>query len=341
MVVLEREAQFGYHATGRSAATLVELETDPVMHELLAESAAFFRSAPSELGTRILDTSGVLLLYDAADFESISASAPDIRSRGTAIELLEPDQTRHRFPVLERSPFDAAAWLPAGGRLDVPTLLQTYLDLARTHGAIVRSGIEVTGILRDGDTCIGVKVGDRTIKANVVVNAAGAWAGQLARAAGVGLPVEPLRRTVVCFDPPPKFTPKSWPLISFESRKLYFGPENDLLLCCPMDELPSDPCDARADDDSVRATLARLAELVPPFADVEAVSTRAGLRTFAQDRKLLVGADPALEGFFWLAGQGGWGIETSPATARLAADLIIDGGSDWAHASTLSPARFR
>jgi D-arginine dehydrogenase len=131
-----------------------------------------------------------------------------------------------------------------------------------------------------------------------------------------------------------------WPFVVSDPHHLYFAPESGGLLLSPMDETPSEPCDARADDVAIAEAFERLAPLAPALVPQALRRRWGGLRSFSPDRVPVVGEDPRLRGFFWLAGQGGCGIETSPFLGQIAADLLLHGRTDRFEAATLSPARF-
>jgi len=146
---------------------------------------------------------------------------------------------------------------------------------------------------------------------------------------------------VVSFDPPPGFVTEGLPLLSYDARGVYLATEGRGLIASPMDEDPVPPCDATADPAQIELALERLGRLAAPLVPRGIIAARAGLRTFAPDRRPVIGEDPARPGFFWLAGQGGTGIETSPAVGRLAAELITRGApGDPDLATALSPGRF-
>jgi len=197
-------------------------------------------------------------------------------------------------------------------------------------------------VLRERDRCLGVVLEGRTVRARIVVDAAGAWAGTLAQLAGATpIPILPRRRTVITFAAPPALEVRRWPMVDSEAQRYYFKPESGGLLASPMDQTPSEPCDARPTELDVAEVLDRLQRFAPSLAPRALRQRWAGLRSFAPDELPVVGFDPSLEGFFWLAGQGGVGIETSPALGRLAAELILDGASEIDPAGALLPTRFR
>ena len=342
IVILEREEQPAYHASGRSAAVLVELDTIPALHQLKVRSAGFFREPPSGFSENpLLDRSGALLLLGGGMWETLVQIAPSLEGMGTRLELLSPAETVARVPVLSEGDFDGAALLPEDGQMDVHELLQSYTRHAKKRGVVQQLSTEVEAVLVERGRCIGVKTRAGALYARWVVNAAGAWAGTVGRLAGAErISLVPHRRTVVTFPVPEEVDVRGWPLVQSEMHRLYFRPESGgLLLLCPMDEEPMEPCDARADDLVVAEGIDRLTRIAPRLAPRTIHRSWAGLRTFAADRVPVVGEDPRLPGFFWLAGQGGCGIETSPIMGQVAADLIVSGKTDRFDARLLSPSR--
>jgi D-arginine dehydrogenase len=205
---------------------------------------------------------------------------------------------------------------------------------ARVAGLAPRAG---------GGWRVATAAGD--FEGEVLVNAAGAWAGEIGRLAGLGdLGLQPLRRTAVRVEPRMRDGLAGWPFVVDVDERFYFKPDAGALLISPGDETPSAPCDAQADELDV-------AYAVQAFEDVTTEQVRrvahrwAGLRTFAPDRVPVVGLDPRAEGFFWLAGQGGYGIQTSPAMGQAAAGLLTEGRlanclrEEGVTEAALSPAR--
>jgi D-arginine dehydrogenase len=347
IAILEREPRCGQHASGRSASTFSSFSVDAREMPVLVEASAFFRAPPAALVHEpILDATGVLLLFDAPDWPVAACAARELAARGLRIDFLDAGGARERMPVAGASDVAGALYFPDDGRVDVPRLLDAYLGYARRRGAEVLVGTVFHEVLVDQGACTGVVTSAGTLGARWVVNAAGAWAGHVAVLAGATpIPFHPCRRTVITFDAPGSLPEGSlpvarWPLVSYESRGLYFGPEAGGLLACPMDEDLVTPGDAVPNPAVIEQTRERLEALVPAIAPGMLRGSRAGLRTFAPDRGLVLGEDPLLRGFFWLAGQGGWGIESSPIVSRIAAELIARGETSWAGAEAMSPARF-
>jgi D-arginine dehydrogenase len=241
---------------------------------------------------------------------------------------------------LQEGELTGAVLLPDDGFIDIHELLTSYMRHAKRCGIEFRFGVEVSSIIRERGECRGVATTTGVIRARRVVNAAGAWVGEIARAAGA-TPIEfrPLRRSIAILPAPPGIDVRCWPMVLSDSHNVYFRPESGGLLFCPMDEVAMAPCDASPDEEIIAEGLERLRALAPALVPRVLGRRWAGLRTFSPDRVPVVGDDPALPGFFWLAGQGGCGIETSPALGQIAADLIVNGKTNLFDADSLSPMR--
>jgi D-arginine dehydrogenase len=339
VVLLEREPAPARHATGRSAAALVELSTDPIEARLLHAGGEALRRPPPGFAP-LLRPTGTVELLDDAGWRAAGEAAPWLRELGVVLELIGAGEVARRFPEITAPAVAGAAWMPTCGRIDVPALVDGFLAGARRAGVDLRCGAEVTGLRRDGrgwtaTTPAGEVGGD------VVVDAAGPWVAGVAALAGA-LPIRftTRRRTVILFDPPPGRDLTAWPLIAFDAARFYIGPEGDALIASPMDEDRIDPCDAAPDPAVIEGALAKVRALAAPLAPQRLRGARAGLRTFAPDERLVIGPDPRQPGFFWLAGQGGIGIESCFPAARLAAEWIATGACSWPDAAAFAPERF-
>jgi D-arginine dehydrogenase len=342
VLIVEREAQPGYHTTGRSAASLVEMDPVVPLQLLKAQSAPFLRHPPPGFAEHaLLQPSGILGLFQEPAWSAIQQVVPFVEAQGTVVQLLSQSEVIDRIPVLSRQHFDGGALLPEDGHLDVHELLWSYLGHAGRRGVQRLCGVDVQGFGVSGGRCRSVHTSAGEYTARWVVNAAGAWAGRVAALAGASpVPLTPCRRTIITFAAPDDLDVRGWPLVAHDAHQLYFAPESGGLLASPMDEDPMEPCDARPDETRIAEAMERLAQLAPRLVPKALRRTWAGLRTFAPDRVLVVGEDPLVKGFFWLAGQGGCGIETSPAVGQIAADLLLDGRTERYDAAVLSPARF-
>ena len=344
VLLLEREDQPAYHTTGRSAALFLEHSTDPLVRQLLTTAAPFIRRPPDGFPRDLVDPTGVLLLASGEQWREMRERSRVMLDEGIRNRLVTSlEQMRELVPVLDPPDglVQGGMLVTDSGHLDVHGLLWGYLGRAARRGCERRCGVEVLDVITRGGRCEGVETSAGTFRAPLVVNAAGAWVGQIGRMAGA-LPLEfsPLRRTIITFDAPLDMDCSRWPMVDHEGYAVYFKPESGGLLASPMDETPSPPCDARPGEEDMALAVHRLQTLAPDLAPRTFKQKWAGLRTFSPDRLPVVGHDPTVEGCFWLAGQGGWGIEMSPATGRMAAEMIVTGRSTVAAAEALSPCRF-
>jgi D-arginine dehydrogenase len=342
IALLERESQHGYHSTGRSAATLVEKDPIPAVQQLKAMGGRFLRDAPSGFSDNpLLNPCPVMLLYRQPTLADFDIAVDSLRRDHIGFEVLGAADAKERVPALMLHEPERAIVLTSCGRIDVHELLTSYLRHARNRGALIRTTSEVRGLVVENGRCRAVVTDAGTLTARWVVDAAGAWAGVIAQLAGAAdIALEPRRRTIVTFAPPPNLSVSGWPFTISEADHLYFAPESGGLLLSPMDQDPIAPCDAQPDDEVIAAAMERLRGLAPSIVPVSLKRKWSGLRTFSPDSIPIVGEDPRVEGFFWLAGQQGFGIESSPAIGQIAADLIARGTTDRFDASILSPARF-
>lgn len=344
VLLVERERAAGYHATGRSAALALEFDAHPTVQRLKAMGTRFLREPGAGFSHNpLLQTQGAMLLFREPTLSAVHGLAVQRRGAGTvAIDLLSPAQARERVGVLEAREFDGAVLFPDSARIDVHELVSSYLRGAKSRGVEIRYDLEVTGIRVERGACSAIATPRGEIRARRIVNAAGAWAGPIGALAGAApLELTPRRRCAVVYDAPQRLDVRGWPHVGSPHHGVYFEPESGGLLMSPMDEDAMLPCDAHPDELVVAAGLERLRALAPAIAPRSLRRRWAGLRTFAPDGVPVVGEDPLLRGFFWLAGQGGTGIATSGAIAAIAVDLFTEGRTERLDASALSPARFR
>jgi D-arginine dehydrogenase len=342
VAVLERESQHGYHSTGRSAATLVEKDPIAPVQQLKALGGKFLRNPPPGFSDNaLLNPCPVMILYRRQLIPATDAAIETLRRDRIAFEVLKAAEAMERVPALTLDDADRVIVLTACGRIDVHELLTSYLRHARTRGAVIRTSCEVKDFIIEGGHCRGVVTDKETLNARWVVDAAGAWAGIIAQKVGaIEINMEPRRRTIVTFAPPAGMSVSRWPFIISEADQIYFAPESGALMLSPMDQQPSAPCDAQPDDEVIAAAMERLRLLAPSIMPRALKRKWSGLRTFSPDSIPVVGEDPRVKGFFWLAGQQGFGIESSPAMGQIAADLLVRGKTESFDASILSPARF-
>ena len=344
VLLLESEDRPGRHATGRSAATFFESYGNATVRALTRASRAFLERPPDGFGeTPLLSPRSAMFVADAGRLDKLVATAA-LPDAVLPMQRLSIEETLTRCPILRREWIGGGVLDASGQDLDVAAIHQGYLRLARRHGAQLSCDAGNVAITRSGRVWqVGCAAGE--FEAPVLVNATGAWADRVAQQAGarpVGL--RPLRRTVVMLPAPPGYDMRDWPMVIDVDETFYFKPDAGQLLLSPANEDPSDPCDAMPDELDVAIAVDRFETAT--IVSVEKLNHRwAGLRSFVADRSPVVGYDPQAEGFFWLAGQGGYGIQMAPALARSAAALLLhrslptDLLAQGVTAEALAPAR--
>lgn len=320
VVLLEQEARPGYHSTGRSAAIFIQNYGNAVIRALSAASRPLFEAPdPAFFAEPLLSPRGILFV--AAEDELAEHEALLAESDG--LNPVTVDDAVGLVPLLDPARITAAAYERDASDIDVNALHQGWLRKSRAHGTTLHVDAALLGARRVGRKWL-VETGQGPVEANVIVNAAGAWADTVARACGLSpVGLTPMRRSIAVLPCPEGYDCRRWPLVASSGDRWYFKADAGRLLVSPADEDPVEPHDAFVDDMVLAEGLDRYQQAVR--AEVTHVEANwAGLRTFAPDRSPVVGFDPAVEGFFWLAGQGGYGIQTAPALSRFAAALILD-----------------
>ena len=325
VLVLERESQPGYHSTGRSAAVLHSSYGNRAIRALTAASAPFYRDPPSGFTEAPLARPrAVLKVASAEQLAELEQELERSRWFVPQARRLDAQACLELVPAL-RADYVAAGMIdPTMLDLDVAVILAGFLRGARAHGAVVRTSARIDAIERvSGDWRIATESGE--VRAPFLVDAAGAWADAVAELAGLEpLGIIPHRRTAILVEAPKDGQSGSWPMIEAIGESWYVKPDAGQLLCSPADETPSPPFDAQPDELDIAICVDRIEQAFS--LPIRRIAGRwAGLRSFAADRTPVAGLDPRAEGFVWLAGQGGYGIQTAPALAALTAAAILDG----------------
>lgn len=335
VLVLEGEDAPGYHTTGRSAAFWEEAYGGPGVYPLTAASGKWMRT----MG--FLSPRGALNIGRAGDRDKVGAFVARFEALGAKVELLDHAGLENRVPGL-RPEWAWGSWEPNCADIDVAGMHAHYLAEGRRAGTVLRLRARAEVAEREG---LGWRIGwhGGEALAGVLVNAAGAWADQVAAMAGAApCGITPLRRTVAQLRTVPE-PPADLPLTLGINEDFYFKPQSGRIWLSPHDETPDVPRDAAPEEIDVAMAIDRLGEVVDW--KIEALERKwAGLRSFAPDRLPVYGFDPKVEGLFWFAGQGGFGIQTAPAAARLAAQLLLglprDEMTGTLDPAAYSPARF-
>jgi len=336
-VILEREPAYGVHASGRNAGLLRVAEHDEVIRTLAARSAAVIREfAAGE--PSILSSTGGLTLVSAPALHEVQAVHDAARARRTPVtELLTAAAARSRFPLIDPVRFDAALWCAEEGVVDIHALLTRFLAGAREGGFELHTRCEAEELAVAGGGVEGVQTTKGEIRADAVVDASGAWAGRLGREARP-LPLRPLRRHLFVTGAPPGRVEES-PYAWVEDAGFYFRPEGDGLLFSPCDETEMPPGDPPTDPGAAELLASKLERHAPLFSDLPLRRGWACLRTFAPDRRPLIGWDPARPGLFHVSGLGGFGMGSSAAIGELAATLLRGRTADWIDVREVDVAR--
>lgn len=339
VVLLEAEPILGYHATGRSAALYTECYGPGIIPRLTMASRPFFTDGAEVFGT----PRGVMFAGTRAQaavtanlFTTYSGMVPDL-------EQISKAEITEMCSAIDTSVITHGLLEPRAMDLDVSGIEQAFRKKAIDHGTDIIVNAPVTDLRRS--TRWEIRSGAGDIKAHVIVNAAGAWADDVALLGGITpLGLRPLNRSA--FLTSPASDPRRWPMVVDVEEQWYFKPEGQNLLGSAASELPSPPTDARADEEDVARGIERINAVTS--LGIRTVTTAwAGLRTFTPDRTPAVGFDADDPTFFWLVGQGGYGIKTSPAMGQLTAGLISHGTVPddllpfGITAGELDPARFR
>lgn len=330
VTVLEGEDALGYHASGRSAAMFLADYGNDTVRALNHASQEHHRDAD------VLSPRGMMLVGRPQEEDAFK-----LECTAFGMERLTTEEATALLPILDPDKLGSAGFREGAYDLDTDRLMQHFARSARGQGATILTDAKVTAITRDnGQWQVTTETG--THHATHLVNASGAWADQLARMAGVKqIGLQPYRRSIARLPSPGGHDLRGWPFVDAVGERWYAKPDAGKWLVSPSEEDPHPPHDAWADDMVLAEGLARYEELMhEPVTRVE--TSWAGLRSFAPDRALVIGPDPAVDGFWWLAGQGGYGFQTAPAAARLLADLFAGQSPDLAPdvVAALSPGRF-
>ncbi|HSS68556.1 MAG TPA: FAD-binding oxidoreductase [Nocardioidaceae bacterium] len=340
VLVVDMEGALAYHTTGRSAAMYMAMDGNSDVRGLTTASHGYLENPWG--GASLLKPLPVLFVGWSGRGDAVIELSHEMLPLVPEATVLEAREVVALQPLLRPEHIELAVFDPGAMEIDVHALHQGFVRGLRSRGGETAVNERVEAASHAADRWTVKLASGRTVAADVIVNAAGAWADQVADtfgAAPVGL--QPLRRSAFMVAGPPGL---GGPMVEEIDEAFYFKPDAGRLLCSPADETPQEPRDARPD----QLEIARAIELINEATtlDVHHVeSSWAGLRSFVADRKPVVGYDPSVDGFFWFAGQGGYGIMTSPALARAGSALLrgdpfpADLGEHGVTEAAISPAR--
>ncbi|MGE8414626.1 MAG: NAD(P)/FAD-dependent oxidoreductase [Pseudomonas sp.] len=346
VVVLERESHPGYHSTGRSAALYTAAYGTPQVRALTVASRAFFDQPPEGFCEHPLLTPRGEMTVDfdnnpaelQRQYLSAKASVPQM-------QLLDADEACARLPILRRDKVHGALYDPTASDIDTDALHQGYLRGLRRNQGQLHTNCEVIGLERDAQGTWLIRTSGQSFSAPVVINAAGAWADQIGSLAGArSLGLQPKRRAAFIFAGPQDQDCQHWPMLVSLDESFYLKPDAGMFLGSPANADPVQPHDVQPEELDIALGIHRIEEATT-LSIRRPTRTWAGLRSFVSDGDLLAGFDPQVPGLFWVAGQGGYGIQTSPAMGQASAALVRGAGlprelaAFGLDAAMLSPAR--
>ncbi len=313
ILLLDMEPHPGFHATGRSAAYFAPSYGNEVIRALTGASTHFYADPNDYFEGQLLRPRPALFIAQINQQESIQTMLQEQPN----LHLLDTAEIQSLVPVINQE-INSGLLDDSGGDLDVDLIMQGLIRQFRENKGTLITDAKVQRIKRD--TVWQVETKESKFQAPIVVNAAGAWADEIAMTAGLEpLNLQPLKRTAILVDPPGDDI-IHWPLVVDVDEHFYFKPDAGKLLLSPADETPSEPMDAYPNEFDMALADDRVSQVTS--LTVKRINHQwAGLRTFAQDKTPVVGFDDRSDGFFWLAGQGGYGVQTAPGVARLAAEL--------------------
>ena len=321
VTLIETEGSLAYHTTGRSAALYFENYGERAIRPLSRASRPYLEQAPGELvDAPLLSARGGLTIAAGDAVGHLDGIMADGLASGTVVEKLTTSQAIARSPVLRPEAVAAALWEPEAADIDVAGLHQSMVRAARRHGAEIRTRTE---LLEAGPGQVGwtARIGDVTWHGDTIIDAAGAWGDVAATRCGVEpVGLTPMRRSAFMVAGEERLA--GTPMVIDAHHEWYFKPDGSQILCSLAEENPAEPGDPGVDELDVALAIERINEATT--LDIRSVrSAWCGLRTFAPDRVMVIGSDPGADGFVWLVGQGGTGIQTAPAAGRLAAAAVL------------------
>ena len=335
--ILEKEKLAGTHSSGLNAAILRTMIPEPLLNRLARESAEFYLNPPVGFSSvPLVDKTGIYLAASKGN-ETVLQGWCD-NNPETGMEPIHVDRVYKRIPGLARG-LGMAMWKANDGVMDIHAILQGFLRGATGSGAEFCADIQFHGLRTQNGRVTGVETSDGFMEACKVVVANGAWASAAETFGGYGLPFVPYRRHLLVTEASPDVDLRQ-PVVWIAGEEFYFRPESGGLLMCGCDAIAVAPDQGETVDPvQLERVAAKASRWLPRFSDARVVKAWAGMRTFVPDDEFVIGADPRLQGLYWVAGLGGHGVVCAPLVGRLAADWIADGGSVHPAASAFAPGR--
>ena len=323
VLLLEREAQPGMHSTGRSAAMFMESYGPPGVRALTRASRDFYLHPPAGFAdVPLLTPRHALFVATGEQRAALATMQAELAASGTHLKLLNSERIAQVVPALKADLFQTALLDENGFDIDVNALLQGFLRGARQAGAQLLTDTQIQTAQRSEGGWRAQLSDGQVLQARVVVNAAGAWADELARLFGaVPIGLTPRRRSAFTFRPPEGVDVSGWPMVADVEEVWYFKPDAGQLLGSPANADAVVPHDVQPEELDIALGIHRIEEATT-LRIARPTATWAGLRSFVADGEIVIGFDDACPGFFWLAGQGGYGIQSAAGASALAASLV-------------------
>lgn len=347
VAVLEQESQPGYHATGRSAAMFMETYGTEHTRALTVASREFFMNPPKGFTEHpILTPRGVLYIAQAGQESLLESAYEAYRAQGLEVTRLSAEQAISMVPCLSPDTLVGAIHDTVAADMDVHALHQGFIAGMRAHGATLIPNAELQSARHDESGWLLQTAGGIELRSRVVINAAGAWADPVAEICGAqALGIQPMRRSAFLFPAPEGMDITHWPTVLGVDEGFYFKPDAGVLLGSPANADPVAPHDVVPEELDIATGIYRIEEATT-LKIRRPSHTWAGLRSFAPDNEFVIGWDADVPGLFWVAGQGGYGIQTAAGASLLAACLLLDQPlppsltDHGVNAETVDPARF-
>ncbi|MDF2397635.1 FAD-dependent oxidoreductase [Pseudomonas sp. 3MA1] len=323
VIVLERESHPAYHSTGRSAALYTAAYGTAQVRALTLASRDFFDHPPEGFCEHpLLTPRGEMTVDFNGDPAELNSQYLSAKASVPEMQLLSADEACARLPILRREKVHGALYDPSASDIDTDALHQGYLRGIRRHQGQVHTNHEVLGLQRDEQGLWQVQTNGQTFSAPLLINAAGAWADQIGAMAGARpLGLQPKRRAAFIFPGPEGLDTHHWPMLVSLDESFYMKPDAGMFLGSPANADPVEPHDVQPEELDIALGIYQIEEATT-LSIRRPTRTWAGLRSFVSDGDLLAGFDPQVPGLFWVAGQGGYGIQTSPAMGQASAALV-------------------
>lgn len=334
VVLLEQEDLPGRHSSGRNAGIVRHLIAKPDHLSLALEGLRFVTEPPDDFPAgRYFERTGAVAMGGSGKEADLRAAVAAARARGTHAEWLTAEEVERLVPATAGGTFVGGAYADDEGVVDIAALLDAFLRAARARGLRVEGHSRLVAIDVSGGAVSGVRTERDTISTPAVVDAAGAWASEVAdRAGATAVPLRSLKRHMMVTSEVP-WVRRSWPPVWDLTHEVYFRPEPPGLLISPCDATPAEPPGEATEAAALDLLAEKVGRCFPRLKDLEVASVIAGLRTFAPDGNMVLGEDPCLRGFFWCAGFGGNGMTLSPALGRIVAESVLGQAPPAVHAA--------